>query len=191
MFLFFLSSGRTGLFAVDSASIWGEIRNDSGSPVTGALVTFFKDGGDQGYSVSSGGSGIFLLTGLPPGLYALHCKKDNFSPLYQEGIHLEPSATIHVTVTLNEGASNESSSARIISLDYSNNIHQTILDESTINDLPSAHDVWHLIENLDLSATTNRIDVAGMNGRSSLSVRLDWHRLMSVSCSSPNQVSMR
>ncbi|MBU1187188.1 MAG: carboxypeptidase-like regulatory domain-containing protein [Acidobacteria bacterium] len=164
MFLFFLSSGRTGLFAVDSASIWGEIRNDSGSPVTGALVTFFKDGGDQGYSVSSGGSGIFLLTGLPPGLYALHCKKDNFSPLYQEGIHLEPSATIHVTVTLNEGASNESSSARIISLDYSNNIHQTILDESTINDLPSAHDVWFLIENLDLSATTNRIDVAGLNG---------------------------
>jgi len=71
-----------------------------------------------------------------------------------------------VTIILNEGSSNLPSSARIIPIDYSNNIHQTILDEGSINDLPNAHDVWHLIENLDLSATTNRIALARTNATS-------------------------
>jgi len=52
----------------------------------------------------------------------------------------------------------------ILRLDFTDNIHQTHLDDNHIRRYPTAHNVWSLIENQDLSATTNRIDVGGLWG---------------------------
>lgn len=49
-------------------------------------------------------------------------------------------------------------------MDYRDCTYQTVLGPEHIHGLPSAHNVWSLIENQDLSATVNRIDVGGLWG---------------------------
>lgn len=87
-----------------------------------------------------------------------------YSRHLREDIFLEPTHTLYVTATLSQAEDSESSSSKLNYLDILNVIHQTILDENSIHNLPSAHNVWALIENQDLSATTNRIDVGGLWG---------------------------
>jgi hypothetical protein len=52
--------------------------------------------------------------------------------------------------------------SEVIRTDFDQSLQQTILDRTNLSVLPSAHNVWALLENQDLSATSNRIDVGGL-----------------------------
>lgn len=114
-------------------------------------------------SLQSDETGAFYITGLPPGRFSLLFEKENRVSQVLEDVFLEPSQTLYIDVVL-APASDMQREPRTMSIDYMNNLHQTILDESQIHSSPSAHNVWSLIENQDLSATTNRIDVGGLWG---------------------------
>jgi len=106
--------------------------------------------------------GIFFLIGVAPGLYSLHIECEGYHPLYQEEIFLEPGQSLYMDITLIPGTKDILSFSKLQRLDYASNTHQTVLNESNIYHMPSAHNIWHLVENQDLSATTNRIDVGGL-----------------------------
>lgn len=114
--------------------------------------------------LASDPSGSFLLCGLPLGHYTIRFEREGYQTLTQENVILEPSRTLYLRVTLVTNTEKQMPRYEQLELDYTNCFSQTVLDESQIHGSPSAHNAWSLVENQDLSATTNRIDVGGLWG---------------------------
>lgn len=139
----------------------GQIINSNNQALPNVQISISNKGTDFKQEFVSDTTGSFQVCGIPLGQYIIRFDAKGFQPYIRENIFLEPSQTLYIKVIFK---SKEASISRITRLDYSNCIYQTILDESQINELPSAHNVWSLIENQDLSATTNRIDTGGLWG---------------------------
>lgn len=114
--------------------------------------------------LTTDGKGRFRLAGLPAGQYNIRFEAQGFEPSLDDEIFLEPSQTLTYRVHLRRTEESGKPALRRLLLDYTGCIHQTVLDERWIHDSPAAHNVWFLVENQDLSATTNRIDVGGLWG---------------------------
>ncbi len=161
---FLIISLCSSSFAFDSALLWGRVVGEANNPIHGAHFLLIKNKQDNSQAVLSDQEGIFFLIGVSPGLYSLHIECEGYHPLYQEEIFLEPGQSLYMDITLILGTKDIMSSSKLQRLDYASNTHQTVLNESNIYHMPSAHNIWHLVENQDLSATTNRIDVGGLWG---------------------------
>lgn len=112
--------------------------------------------------IVSDSSGLFRIWGLPLETYTILFEGEGYQTHIRENVLLEPSQTLYLKVILFPVGKKEKSFSKKLPLDYTNCLHQTILDKRQIQDSPSAHNVWSLVENQDLSATTNRIDVGGL-----------------------------
>lgn len=152
------------VFADDFGNLWGLVTDTDQNPIRNSKISLFLEKQDFEKILYSDPSGLFRVCGLPLGSYTLHFDAEGYKPHTQNDVHLEPSQSLYLRVVLKTMDKKETSSSRALYLDYSNHLHQTILDEFQINRSPSAHDVWSLVENQDLSATTNRIDVGGLWG---------------------------
>jgi len=106
--------------------------------------------------------GGFQISGLPPGRYVLLVEHKGYWSYSCDDLVLHPGMTLHLSVVLSPSQSPKPSSSRRVTVDHTWNTHQTVLDSSQIHGLPVAHNLWSLVENLDLSATSNRIDVGGL-----------------------------
>lgn len=160
--LFFLSL-NSPIFANDFGTIWGMCQDSTEKPLSQVVIQFTHLQQDWQETLQSDETGAFYITGLPPGRYAVQFEKENLQSHILENVYLEPSQTLYIKIIFSEASDNQAA-PQIFSIDYMNNLHQTILNESQIHSSPSAHNVWSLIENQDLSATTNRIDVGGLWG---------------------------
>ncbi len=162
LFLLF-SFLNSSIFANDFGTIWGFCQDSAEKPLSQVLIHFTLHQQDRQESLQSDETGAFHITGLPPGLYTIRFEKENLQSKVFENILLDPSQTLYIAVSLSASSDNQTA-PRISTIDYTNNVFQTVLNESQIHSSPSAHNVWSLIENQDLSATTNRIDVGGLWG---------------------------
>ncbi|MFB0566859.1 MAG: carboxypeptidase regulatory-like domain-containing protein [Candidatus Aminicenantaceae bacterium] len=150
------------LYAEDTVNFWGQVLDKNKIPFQGAMVTVSSKSQEFSQTLTSDDFGYFRLSGLPSGLYTIICKADGY-PLYvQENVPFEPLQTIFLEIILNHGEEAEKLPSDSSIIDYSNCTSQTIIDQSQIHTLPTARNIWALVENQDLSATTNRIDVGGM-----------------------------
>ncbi len=162
LFLFF-SLLNSSIFANDFGTIWGICQDSTEKPLSQVVILFTHLHQEWQDSLQSDETGAFHITGLPPGRYSIQFEKENLQTQVIQDVPLEPSQTLYVEVVFSATSDNQTA-PRILAIDYMNNLHQTILNESQIHSSPSAHNVWSLIENQDLSATTNRIDVGGLWG---------------------------
>jgi len=159
----FFSFLNSSIFASDFGTIWGLCQDSAEKPLSQVLIQFTHHQQDWQESLQSDETGAFHITGLPPGGYSIRFEKENLQSQVLEDILLDPSQTLYVAVVLSASSVNQAA-PRISTIDYTSNVYQTILNESQIHSSPSAHNVWSLVENQDLSATTNRIDVGGLWG---------------------------
>jgi len=150
--------------AEDFASIWGQVRNNNQDPVPKAKIILTAENDSFEKTLFSDSTGTFRISGLFQGRYTIRLEAEGYHSHVQEKIFLEPSQLLHFKAILRRSDEKRSSSSQALALDYSNCLHQTLLDKFQIQESPSAHDIWSLIENQDLSATTNRIDVGGLWG---------------------------
>ncbi|MGD2295610.1 MAG: carboxypeptidase regulatory-like domain-containing protein [Candidatus Aminicenantes bacterium] len=151
------------LFPNDCGTIWGVCLDFSEKPLNLVQVTITSPAYGLEKSLQSDESGAFHVVGLPAGLYTIRFAKEGFSSSVQDTVALEPAQTLYIEAALAAQSAGESS-FRVIRVDYSSHLNQTVLNELQIHASPTAHNVWSLIENQDLSATTNRIDVGGLWG---------------------------
>jgi hypothetical protein len=112
--------------------------------------------------IESSEDGDFQITGLLPGRYTLLIEHRGYWSYSCDDIFLDPGATLHLRISLSPSQSEQPSTSHRVAVDHTWNTHQTILDRAMIQGLPVAHNPWALVENLDLSATSNRIDVGGL-----------------------------
>ena len=150
--------------AEDFASIWGQVRNNNQDPVPKAKITLTLEKNSFEKTLFSDLTGAFRISGLSQGRYTIRLEAEGYHSHVQERIFLEPSQLLHFKAILEKSEEKRPSSSQALGLDYSNCLHQTFLDIFQIQESPSAHDIWSLVENQDLSATTNRIDVGGLWG---------------------------
>jgi len=150
--------------AEDFASIWGQVRDNNQDPVPKAKITLAAEKNSFEKTVFSDPEGIFRISGLSQGGYTIRLEAEGYHPHFQKRIFLEPYQLQYFQVILQRSEEKKSTISQALAVDYSHVLHQTLLDKFQIQKSPSAHNIWSLIENQDLSATANRIDVGGLWG---------------------------
>jgi len=152
------------LGADDAGSVWGRVIDHKGAPLEHVQVLIEGRGFDSRTALDTDTSGYFHLAGIPAGRYTVHILASGYHPLQDRNLHLLPSETLYIETQLSREDSQSPSTIDVLHLDYSNNVQQTLIDQDQLQQMPSAHNVWALVENQDLSATTNRIDIGGLWG---------------------------
>lgn len=152
------------LYAYEYGTLWGHVVNTDHKPLHNVRILISKKERDFNKILVTDRAGLFQILGLPLGKFTAQFEAEGFQIHIRENIFLEPSQTLYLKVILSPVEKKTISSSQLLRQDYSNCLYQTILDESQIHESPSAHNVWSLVENQDLSATTNRIDVGGLWG---------------------------
>jgi len=162
LFLVFGFFGTSGPQAAEHASFWGHITDAFTNPLSQVQIHFSS--ADQQFNriLFSDETGLFQITGLSPGLYTAKFELSGFKSVITKDIYLEPSNTQYIAAHLIQENGQGQSYTNLVRLDLTHNIHHTVLNKQITDGLPLAHNVWSMIENLDLSATTNRIDSGGL-----------------------------
>ncbi|MFC2163858.1 carboxypeptidase regulatory-like domain-containing protein [Acidobacteriota bacterium] len=152
------------LYADDYGSLWGKVSNSEGIPVNQARIQIEGISHNSEATVKTDTSGHFRVSGLRSGHYRIQIQAPGHHPAIDSNLHLLPSETLYIKIRLAPENTQEQSLIDILYLDYTNNIQQTLIDQSQLQNTPTAHNVWAVVENQDLSATTNRIDIGGLWG---------------------------
>jgi len=162
--ILFLWSIAPSTRAEDFGNLWGLVSDDNQNPIQNVKISLSLKNHDFKKILLSDSSGLFRVSGLPLGCYAIRFEAEGYQSCVQEEVYLEPSQLLYLRANLRPNEKKEASFSKVLYMDYSNCLYQTIFNESQIKQSPTAHNVWSLIENQDLSATTNRIDVGGLWG---------------------------
>jgi len=144
----------------DQANLWGEVIDADQKPIPGVTIQVENKLAHFQTTITSDADGLFRVWGLPFGRYTLTFERDGINTHIVKDFVCEPSQTYYLKISLTPRTKEPSPPP--VQVDYTSCLHQTFLDQKQIRDMPSAHNVWSLIENQDLSATTNRIDVGGL-----------------------------
>jgi hypothetical protein len=134
-------------------SLTGVALDRSGNPVVGLEISLRREDGLQFPETRSADDGSFALSGIPPGDYLLQVKgPDGMTEFPSRGVVFEPEQALFLRIV----------GQKLELLDITDVSARTVIDRFQAQSLPSANNVWSLIENQDFSATTNRIDVGGV-----------------------------
>jgi hypothetical protein len=177
----------------DHAVLWGKVLSSTGQPLGNVRLILAHNGEPTDLTQYSSPRGHFQITGLDPGMYAVQVDAPGYRPLTRREIRLVPGHAQYMRITLQPQPADTASSTHVVSPDFTQHTHHTILDADSIYGLPLAHNVWTLVENLDLSATVNRIDVGGLwsglpalfSGRGSISWTQSVYRLNGLDVTDP------
>lgn len=118
-------------------------------------------GSGRVFRLVSDSSGQFRLGGLPQGSFGVRVEAKGFKSFEETRLVSEPASSLYMEVTMSRLAAKGAASSALVRPSV-NNYSQTILTHARVDRLPTGNNIWHLIENLDLSATTNRIDIGGL-----------------------------
>jgi len=142
-----------------TAVLRGRVLTAGRAPVAGAVVSLE---GRSRVAAESDADGAFALAGIPAGDYAVLVEAVGFVPQRLERLAVEPASRLFVRFLLQPLGKSPQPSEDPVVVDESPLATRTTISSSQIDNLPSAHSVWSLIENQDFAATTNRIDVGGL-----------------------------
>jgi hypothetical protein len=145
----------------EAALLWGRVQDSDGRHFPGVRVVMtVKDSGRPIETVTDE-RGFFRLVGLPFGEYSVRFEADGFEAYEEKGLFSEPSSRLFLRIILRRPQSGLSSAD--VRRPDRQDFHRTLLDQDQIQTFPSGHNVWNLVENQDLAAITDRIDVGGLH----------------------------
>lgn len=147
--------------AAEQGLIWGRVVAEGQEPLAGARIIILFPAAGLDLRTSSDKSGGFRWSGIPLGTFSVRVESPGFKSYEGQRFVSEPASTFYFDVLLRPKTEKErNSEARVLS--SGSNFSQTILSSRAQERLPSGNNIWNLIENQDLSATSNRIDVGGL-----------------------------
>ncbi len=134
-----LMQGGLFLFAQNSTSqISGTVTDKSGAVEPGASVEVINTDTQAERSVTSGASGSYILSLLPPGNYQLVISKQGFQTITISGIKLEVNQGLTLNEQLQVGATSQTVTVSSQSelLQASDSVLGTVIAGETVNNLP-------------------------------------------------------
>ncbi len=151
-----------GIDARNLAGIRGTITGSDGRALAGAKVGLATSDGARTAEAFVDRRGAFGIAGLPQGRYVISCGRDGKEPLSSAPLDLGEFETVFVRLRLVPTGPQKGLVVESLSRDPGSLSSATTIDADQMMLLPSGGSVWSLIENQDMSATTDRIDVGGM-----------------------------
>ena len=145
-----------------SGTVEGTIRDGTGQVLPGVSVTLTGEGGTPEVAVSSG-TGNYRFVAVSPGIYSLRFELGGFQTRINEGVRVDIARTTALDVQLELSTLEETITVVGESplLDTKSTVIGATFDESLLEEVPSARDVWSLLEHQAPGVTTNRLDVGG------------------------------
>lgn len=160
-FTFFLALFIRGFAASQTGVLSGTVHGIDGRPLAGVAVSLSSAETPFRLRTPTDLKGNFWIAGIPPGKHSISFAFVGYHSREETSFLIEPRSILHVRVTLiPEGETGVAAPATIWT-DLTDPTTMTIISQNQVRLLPSAQDFWSVIENQDLSATTNRIDVGG------------------------------
>ncbi|MCX6560060.1 MAG: carboxypeptidase-like regulatory domain-containing protein [Candidatus Aminicenantes bacterium] len=145
-----------------SGKIWGRVLDARNRPLPKAFVSLLPGTGGSGSETISDKNGYFGFMSIAPGLYSARAWKDGAGAAEKRGLMVTDASDIDIEFVLAPDARGALESAAAKAVDFSAVGAQTTITADQIDLLPSGNSLGSLLENQDLSATTNRIDVGGL-----------------------------
>lgn len=161
VFFFFTSPGMVSAAAAEYGMLRGDVQKTDFVPLPGAKVILHSCSSGESIKLITDDSGKIYSAGLFPGVYQMEIRLAGYKSIANRSLLIEPGREVYIRIVLETRTAESSSHLRILDLDYSGSSYQTFLSEERLHDMPAAHNIWALLENQDLSAVSDRIDVGG------------------------------
>ena len=144
-----------------TGTVEGTILDGTGQVLPGVSVTLTGESGSE-VAVSSG-TGTYRFLAVSPGIYSLRFELGGFQTRINEGVRVDIARTTGLDVQLEISTLEETVTVVGESplLDTKSTVIGATFDESLLAEVPSARDVWSLLEHQAPGVTTNRLDVGG------------------------------
>ena len=142
--------------------IWGRVVDGKGAAVAVPTVTLIdQDDRSGAVEILGDEDGVFQFFSLPPGRYTIRTERDRIGRCVKTDIAVAASSDIYVRLTLAPVSLDPRQSSAAV-FDASPWGGQTTITAPLLTTLPTGNSIGSILENLDFSATTNRIDVGGL-----------------------------
>jgi outer membrane receptor protein involved in Fe transport len=130
--------GAIGLFAQGTVTIYGTIRDISGSSIAGAAVTVTQTGTGQTRAATTDERGDYIVTQLPIGVYTVAVERAGFKKFLQPGIRVQVDENRQVSATLQLGDVAESITvqAETAQVETRSGTLKEVIDSKRIVELP-------------------------------------------------------
>ena len=151
-----MAAGQT-----QTGTVEGTIVDGTGQVLPGVSVTLAGEGGSE-VAVSSG-TGNYRFFAVSPGIYTMRFELGGFQTRIYEEVRVDIARTTGLDVTLDLSTVEETVTVvgEAPLLDTKSTVIGATFDQSLLEEVPSARDVWSLLEHQAPGVTTNRLDVGG------------------------------
>ena len=147
-------------------TISGVVADSSGAVVPGVTVTLTSPVLQTPRTMVTDGAGGYAFQSLPLGDYSASYELDGFKKVVREGLAVTAARTLTVDVTLQTGDLSET--VNVVggqpTVDVTNTNVATSIDAQALQMIPTARDVWAILQNLAPQVVLDREDVGGSQG---------------------------
>src|SRR3989441_5595610 len=133
-----VGAASSGFSQITSASLSGTVRDQAGAVLPGVDVAVKNLATGQTRSVVTDASGLYIVTGLPPGKYEARASLQGFATVVESGITLVVAQQAALNITLTIGATAETLTVIGASplVDTQSAAMSAVVTEKTIEQLP-------------------------------------------------------
>ena len=151
--------------SLQTGNITGKVSDNTGARTPGVTVTLTSPVLITARTTVTDQEGTYRFTALPPGTYALAFELKGFRKLTRSSIPVSLATTRSVDATLEVGDLSETVDVAGASLiDVTQTTVATNLDVNALQGIPTARDVWAILQNLAPQVVLDREDVGGSQG---------------------------
>lgn len=146
--------------------IEGKAIDQSGAIVPGVTVTLNSPVLLSLRTVVTDATGLYTFPSLPLGEYAAVFELSGFKKISRQGLMVTAARTLTVDVTLQTGDVSETLTVigEAPTVDVTNTNIATSIDANALQSIPTARDVWAILQNLAPQVVLDREDVGGSQG---------------------------
>ena len=151
--------------ALQTGNIVGKVSDNSGARAPGVSVTLTSPVLITPRRVTTDSEGVYRFTSLPPGTYSLTFELQGFRQITRSGIPVSLATTLTIDETLAIGDISEVIEvvgAPLVDVTQTN--VATNLDVAALQQIPTARDVWAILQNMAPQVVLDREDVGGSEG---------------------------
>lgn len=143
-------------------SIYGTTTDANGGVLPGATVTLESEALLQPQTFVTNETGVYRFPALPPGFYKVTIELPAFRPFVREGVQVSGGSNVRVDVVLELAQIAESITVTgdAPAVDLKSNTMKVTYDAERLQDIPTARDVWSIMESMPGVVASN-INVGG------------------------------
>jgi len=167
IFSFTLALGLSGAFAqTQRGSIDGKVVDNTGAVMPGVSVTVAGSLLITSQTQTTDSTGSYIFVNLLPGTYDVTYAIQGFQTLVRQGVTVSVGRTTTIEVTLDVAGVEETLTVvgETPAVDVRSTAVATNLDQALLQEIPTARDIWAILQTQAPQLVLNREDVGGSEG---------------------------